>query len=130
MSSWNDEHTKQEKKLREDLKKHGFVECEMHPDYLGTFYNEHACLAQFYKWVDGKYMVRIGADFPKIFAIQDMTWNVIFYNGAHSWGKFPDVQAIFSDDFVQPIIDFAERQYNFYKEQEKHVDTQKDREQV
>lgn len=125
MSSWDKELEKHEQKLRNDLEKHGFVESEMHPDYLGTFYNNHASLSQFYKWVDGKYMIRIGADFPKIFAIQDMTWNVIFYNGAHSWGRFLDIQAIHSDDYIQPIIDFAEREYNFYKEHEKDVDTQK-----
>lgn len=110
---------KQEEKLRKVLNKHGFIETTMGPDYLGSFTNGHATLVQFYKWVGGKYMIRVGADYPKIFAIQEMTYNIIFYNGAHFWGRFPDITAVLSDDFVQPIINFAEKEYNFYNEKEK-----------
>ena len=125
--TWEDEYRKQEEKLRSDFKRHDFVEVTMEPDYLGAFTTGKAVINQFYKWVEGKYVIRIGTDFPKIFAMQDMTYNIIYYNGAQSWGIFPDIQAVLASDFIQTLINFAENEYNFHKEHENYVDTQKDR---
>lgn len=101
------------------LKDAGYIEVQQpHPDYLGAFTTGEVSFKQFYKWFDGKYMIRLGTMSPKINAMEPITYNIIFYNGAQTWGKFFDIQAIESNNFISIIEEYAENTYNELKEKD------------
>lgn len=101
------------------LKDAGYIEVQQpHPDYLGAFTTGEVSLKQFYKWLDGKYMIRFGIMSPKINAMEPITYNIIFYNGAQTWGKFFDIQAIVSNNFISTIEEYAENMFNELKEKD------------
>ena len=116
--NWENEYKSQEERIKTMLKDAGYVEASKTPDYLGSFTTGEPTSSQFYKWLDGKYMIRIGAMLPKTLAMETMTYNIIFYNGNQTWGKFFDTQALASDKFLKTIEDYAEKTYNELKEKD------------
>ncbi len=114
------EYNSQEELINTRFKDAGYIEVQQpHPDYLGAFTTGEVSFKHFYKWLDGKYMIRFGTMSPKINAMEPITYNIIFYNGAQAWGKFFDIQTIESNNFIYTIEEYAENMYKELKLKEK-----------